>query len=152
MSLASHVGHQGIIGASPAPGQLASALQEHSLFVYFGHGGALQYLPVRQLRRLQRCSAALLMGCSSGRLKSRSEYEASGPVLPYLMAGRCLLELMSITTWECLHDARLLMFHTGCLCGWYTALHACLALSWLLTAPVTHTSLPFSLQAVRLPL
>lgn len=42
---------------------------------------------VTKLRSLERCSAALLMGCSSGRLRVRQHYEPAGAVLAYLLAG-----------------------------------------------------------------
>ncbi len=41
----------------------------------------------RALRRMPRCASALLMGCSSGSLAKAGQYEPSGPVLAYLMAG-----------------------------------------------------------------
>ena len=153
-----------------APGPLATALQGHDMFLYFGHGSGDQYLSarysttcftrldqqftcsllvsaamigyilhhslthasgssvviarqvhltcrphlacliaasnctcrkqadatnkrtkvcahVRALRRMPRCASALLMGCSSGNLAAAGQYEPTGPVLAYLMAG-----------------------------------------------------------------
>lgn len=58
------------------------------MFLYFGHGSADQYLPVSQLRRLPRCAAGLLMGCSSGRIRGRGSFEATGAILAYLLAGQ----------------------------------------------------------------
>jgi len=78
---------QGVAGAVPPAAQLAAALQGHQLFVYLGHGGGEQYLPPRSLRRLDGCAAALLMGCSSGRLRRHGRYEATGAVLAYLLGG-----------------------------------------------------------------
>lgn len=46
-----------------------------------------QYIPERFVRRLDRCAAALLMGCSSGRFSPRGDYEPVGVPLSYLMAG-----------------------------------------------------------------
>lgn len=79
---------QGVAGSRPAANHLMAALQQHDLFLYFGHGAAEQCLPLSALRRLDSCAAALLMGCSSGRLRSAGQYEAAGPVWSYLMAGR----------------------------------------------------------------
>lgn len=70
----------------PSP-ELAAALIERDLFVFCGHGGAQQHLPGRALRRLPRCAASLLFGCSSGRLSCAGAYEPTGPVLAYLQAG-----------------------------------------------------------------
>lgn len=47
----------------------------------------VQYLPQSALRKLNSCAAALLMGCSSGRLRHCGDYEATGVVLAYLIAG-----------------------------------------------------------------
>lgn len=86
-----HLTHlQGTAGSRPAIQELLHALQSHSLFVYFGHGSGEQYLPLSSLRKLKRCAANLLMGCSSGRLRQHGEYGASGAVLEYLSAGRSL--------------------------------------------------------------
>lgn len=81
-------GWEGRAGAPPSSGQeLAQALGQHDLFVYMGHGGGEQYLPTRAARRLDRCATALLVGCSSGRLREQGDLEPSGPVLGYLLGG-----------------------------------------------------------------
>ena len=88
-------GWEGKSGAPPETGSLLSALMNKSLFVYCGHGGGEQYLPLPRLRALSRCAAALLMGCSSGRLhggpgdgnKAWHFYEPNGAVLAYILAG-----------------------------------------------------------------
>lgn len=78
---------QGVAGNRPPPSQLLSAVQQHELFLYFGHGAGEQYLPRCPWQGLERCAASLLMGCSSGRLRPAGAYEAHGPVWDYLMAG-----------------------------------------------------------------
>jgi separase len=80
-------GAQGLAGSRPAVRSLLSALEAHSLFVYFGHGSGEQYLPLPSMRRLQRCAANLLMGCSSGRLRLHGQYGPAGAVMSYLAAG-----------------------------------------------------------------
>ncbi|KAF8065905.1 SF3B4 [Scenedesmus sp. PABB004] len=85
--LTGRLGLQGVAGARPAPGALAGALAAHDLYLYFGHGGGEQYVPLPSLRRLGRCAAALLMGCSSGRLRQQGLYEPAGPIWGYLTAG-----------------------------------------------------------------
>ena len=73
------------------PGQdLLQALQEHDMFVYCGHGCAQQYISLAALRELPSCSAAFLMGCSSGRLSKKGCYEASGPIQAYIQGGQPL--------------------------------------------------------------
>lgn len=82
-------GWRGRVGSPPNANELSKALQEHDLFVYCGHGGGEQYLPLSRLRSLNSCASSLLMGCSSGRLKwnNRGAYEASGVILAYMLAG-----------------------------------------------------------------
>eukprot|EP00873_Tetraselmis_striata_P017910 jgi/Tetstr1/438174/TSEL_026775.t2 len=86
MFLAQH-GWEGCVGRAPPVPALASELQQKDLFIYFGHGGAEKYLPQSALRKLNSCAAALLMGCSSGRLRDCGDYESTGVVLAYLTAG-----------------------------------------------------------------
>jgi len=78
---------QGKVGEALPPADLAAALEAHDMFLYCGHGCGEKYLSQRSLRHLSSCSAALLMGCSSGRLAARGLYEPSGPILAYLQAG-----------------------------------------------------------------
>lgn len=82
-------GWRGRAGSPPNPAELANALQEHDLFLYCGHGGGEQYLPLSRLRSLDSCASSILMGCSSGKLKwnNRGAYEASGVILAYILAG-----------------------------------------------------------------
>lgn len=63
-------GWQGKSGIAPSAEELAQALRREDLFVYCGHGGGEQYLAPSKLRSLPRCAASLLMGCSSGRLRT----------------------------------------------------------------------------------
>jgi Peptidase family C50 len=78
---------QGTTGEPLPAAQLVEALAAKALFIYFGHGSGAQFLAPQALRRLDACPAALLMGCSSGRLKLQGAYEPSGHVLSYVLAG-----------------------------------------------------------------
>ncbi|KAH9300238.1 hypothetical protein KI387_011821, partial [Taxus chinensis] len=80
-------GWEGKDGVIPTPEECIFALQKHDLFIYFGHGSGEQYIPERNIKRLDYCAAAVLMGCSSGRLSCRGDYEPVGVPLSYLMAG-----------------------------------------------------------------
>lgn len=104
-------GWEGTTGTAPTAAQLATALETKDLFVYCGHGSGEQYIPIPRLRALSRCALSLLMGCSSGRLRSRQPvppiahprgryidsvidplssyyyYDPSGAVLAYVLAG-----------------------------------------------------------------
>ncbi|KAK0589698.1 hypothetical protein LWI29_017484 [Acer saccharum] len=78
---------EGKAGSAPTAEELAVALKNHDLFIYFGHGSGAQYIPRRDLQKLKRCSASLLMGCSSGSLKLEGCYNPHGTPLSYLQAG-----------------------------------------------------------------
>jgi hypothetical protein len=82
-------GWSGCAGSPPSADELSSALQTSDLFVYCGHGGGEQYLPVPRLRALDTCASSLLMGCSSGKLLWNPEgsFDASGVALAYVLAG-----------------------------------------------------------------
>jgi hypothetical protein len=80
-------GWDGAAGKAPPPELLARALEERSLFLYFGHGCCEQFLPARQVQKLQSCASAMLMGCSSGRLLCKGDFDPRGTVLAYLNAG-----------------------------------------------------------------
>lgn len=62
---------------------------ESDLFIYCGHGSGEKYLHRSKIADLksQGCSAALLFGCSSGRLESEGVFGPDGAVLSYLRAG-----------------------------------------------------------------
>ncbi|CAL8997984.1 unnamed protein product [Prunus brigantina] len=78
---------EGKAGCAPPAEELAVALKSHDLFIYFGHGSGVQYIPMHQIQRLENCAATLLMGCSSGSLKLNGCYIPHGPPLSYLLAG-----------------------------------------------------------------
>ncbi|KAK1309132.1 hypothetical protein QJS10_CPA09g00164 [Acorus calamus] len=78
---------EGKAGNAPTAEELVSALQNHDLFVYFGHGNGTQYITGHEIQKLNRCSATLLMGCSSGSLQLKGSYAPRGAPLSYLFAG-----------------------------------------------------------------
>ena len=82
-------GWTGTAGSPPDAKELAKELQTKDLFVYCGHGGGEQYISIPRLRSLGTCASALLMGCSSGRLKWHADglFEPYGIVLSYVLAG-----------------------------------------------------------------
>ncbi|MQM00180.1 hypothetical protein Taro_032908, partial [Colocasia esculenta] len=78
---------EGKAGEAPPTEELADALQKHDLFLYFGHGSGMQYIPGNTIQKLDRCAATLLMGCSSGSLYLGGYYAPRGAPLSYLLAG-----------------------------------------------------------------
>ncbi|KIW65584.1 hypothetical protein PV04_07830 [Phialophora macrospora] len=80
-------GYKAIVNRPPEAGEFETALQAHDLMLYFGHGGAGQYIRPRVIRKMDRCAATLLMGCSSAKLSECGVYEPSGMPLSYLSGG-----------------------------------------------------------------
>ncbi|KAK9162182.1 hypothetical protein Syun_003084 [Stephania yunnanensis] len=78
---------EGKAGMAPTTEELALALKNHDLFIYFGHGNGTQYIHGREIQKLENCAATLLMGCSSGSLSLMGCYNPQGAVLSYLLAG-----------------------------------------------------------------
>ncbi|RMX47888.1 hypothetical protein pdam_00010648, partial [Pocillopora damicornis] len=80
-------GWQGITGNAPTQEQFRSALTDHDLFIYFGHGTGREFLQGDDIQRLDCRAVTLLMGCSSGKLQVGGECEPRGMALNYLLAG-----------------------------------------------------------------
>ncbi|KAG7389738.1 Separin [Phytophthora pseudosyringae] len=81
-------GWEGIVGEVPDPDELRNYLLAADLYIYCGHGSGEAYLHRDKVLSLQsECSAALLFGCSSGRLEREGIFGPSGAVLSYLRAG-----------------------------------------------------------------
>ncbi|KAJ7653310.1 cysteine peptidase C50 [Mycena polygramma] len=81
------VGWQSVVGHAPSEQQFLDALRKKDLFVYFGHGGAEQYLRSHKIRHLPRCAATMLWGCSSGSLREMGDFDRVGTPYNYMLAG-----------------------------------------------------------------
>ncbi|KAF7363579.1 Cysteine peptidase C50 [Mycena sanguinolenta] len=81
------VGWQSVIGKPPSEQQFLDALRKKDLVVYFGHGGAEQYLRSHKIRNLPRCAATMLWGCSSGTLRDMGDFDRVGTPYNYMLAG-----------------------------------------------------------------
>ena len=57
------------------------------MYLYCGHGDGRRYLPEEQLKKLPRCPATILMGCSSGVIRPQGSFAPSGMALSYLKAN-----------------------------------------------------------------
>ncbi|RKP25961.1 peptidase family C50-domain-containing protein [Syncephalis pseudoplumigaleata] len=78
---------KGITGRIPMEQELWTSLTTSDVFLYFGHGGAEQYIKGSTIRKLDGCAVSLLMGCSSGYLAPEGEFEPAGTPWHYLVAG-----------------------------------------------------------------
>ncbi|VFQ59063.1 unnamed protein product [Cuscuta campestris] len=88
---------EGKSGIAPTVEELTGALKKHDLFLYFGHGSGMQYIPGNEIKSIDPCSASLLMGCSSGSLISNGAYIPQGAPLYFLSAGS---PIIVATLWD----------------------------------------------------
>ncbi|XP_038076615.1 uncharacterized protein LOC119744640 [Patiria miniata] len=79
-------GWKGVVARPPTKEEYRSALTDHQLFVFCGHGNGREFLTGDDIQRLTCRATSLLIGCSSGRLHATGNQEASGMVLNYLVA------------------------------------------------------------------
>ncbi|KAK2630206.1 hypothetical protein QTJ16_001026 [Diplocarpon rosae] len=78
---------EGVINREPLEDEIKETLQSKDLLLYFGHGSGAQYIRAREIKKLDKCAVAVLMGCSSGALVERGEFEPYGPPINYMHAG-----------------------------------------------------------------
>ncbi|XP_071490017.1 separin-like [Diadema antillarum] len=79
-------GWEGVVGRAPTKPEFTSALADHDLFVFCGHGTGREFLTGDDIQRLKCRAATLLIGCSSGKLQVNGCLDASGMALNYLLA------------------------------------------------------------------
>ncbi|ORX47305.1 hypothetical protein BCR36DRAFT_398516 [Piromyces finnis] len=77
----------GLSGKAPTEKEYMNGLSNYQLFMYFGHGGGECYIKGRTIRNhnKEKCAVTLLMGCSSGLLKSSGAYDPTGNSINYLL-------------------------------------------------------------------
>eukprot|EP01132_Coremiostelium_polycephalum_P000842 gene842-1049_t len=78
---------KGITARVPTKVEYKEALEKNDIFFYMGHGSGEQYFRGDKIQLLPRCSVSILMGCRSGQLEEHGEFEPTGIVLDYLLAG-----------------------------------------------------------------
>ncbi|XP_046575323.1 separin-like isoform X2 [Haliotis rubra] len=110
-------GWTGLIGEKPTPSQFKSALTDHDLFIYCGHGSGCKYYSGSDLQQLRCRAVAVLMGCSSGYLQTRGILEATGMINNYFLAGcpTIIANLWDVT------DRDIDRFLGGMLTSWMSA-------------------------------
>lgn len=76
-----------VIQRPPSEEKMKSCLENHDIFLYFGHGSGGQYIRSRTIKKLDKCAVTLLMGCSSGALTQAGEFEPYGTPITYIQGG-----------------------------------------------------------------
>ncbi|KAF6154616.1 hypothetical protein GIB67_002646, partial [Kingdonia uniflora] len=82
---------KGIAGKVSKVEELASALKDHDLFIYIGHGNGMQYIPWYEIQKVEICVATVLTGCCSGSICYKGCYNPQGAVISYLLAGSTVM-------------------------------------------------------------
>lgn len=78
---------EAIVNRPPKEPEFESVLHNKSLMLYFGHGGAAQYIRGRTIRKLDKCAVTMLMGCSSAKMTECGVYEPHGMPWNYINGG-----------------------------------------------------------------
>eukprot|EP00903_Cladosiphon_okamuranus_P012531 g11734.t1 len=81
------LGWSGVAGEAPTEDAMAQTLEEVDIFAYCGHGAGELLVGRDAVAGLTRCAVAVLMGCSSGRLKGYGDFEPMGMATSYLAGG-----------------------------------------------------------------
>lgn len=81
------LGWSGVEGKAPSEDAMIEGLQGVDLFAYCGHGAGELLVGRDTVAGLTRCPVAILMGCSSGRMKGYGDFEPLGMVSSYLAGG-----------------------------------------------------------------
>ncbi|EIW70220.1 hypothetical protein TREMEDRAFT_29861 [Tremella mesenterica DSM 1558] len=86
-SMTKRSGWKGIKGRPPTELEYTTALKENDLVLYFGHGGAEQYVRSKAIAHLPKCASVMLWGCSSGELRDAGDLDRYGTPWDYVMGG-----------------------------------------------------------------
>ncbi|GKD21608.1 separase-like protein [Tanacetum coccineum] len=78
---------QGTTKTKPSVEELSAALSAHDLYIYFSHGSGEQLIAAKFIQKMNKCLAALLMGCDSGRLTLCGSLAPKGAPTHYLLGG-----------------------------------------------------------------
>lgn len=85
--LGRRLGWSGVQGETPTEDAMAQTLEEVDIFAYCGHGAGELLVGRDAVAGLTKCAVAVLMGCSSGRLKGYGDFEPMGMATSYLAGG-----------------------------------------------------------------
>ena len=85
---------EGVIGRKPTVDEFFNGIcGQFDLFIYFGHSSGETYAPLKELSskralKQKKAPSALLIGCSSGKVKSNGIFPAESAIFHYLKNER----------------------------------------------------------------
>lgn len=85
--LGRRLGWSGVKGKTLTEEAMTRTLEEVDIFAYCGHGAGELLVGREAVAGLTKCAVAVLMGCSSGRLKGYGDFEPMGMATSYLAGG-----------------------------------------------------------------
>eukprot|EP00752_Nemacystus_decipiens_P006406 g5770.t1 len=85
--LGRRLGWSGVQGEAPSEETMTQTLEGVDIFAYCGHGAGELLVGRDAVAGLTKCAVAVLMGCSSGRLKGYGDFEPMGMATSYLAGG-----------------------------------------------------------------
>lgn len=80
-------GIKGYAGSSPGAEILLNDLRNEDIYIYLGHNCGSKFILEDQVRKLDKCAAACLLGCESAVVKQRGSYFPDWTPHSYLCAG-----------------------------------------------------------------
>jgi len=78
----------GIKNKVPSLQQFQDGLEKHDVFLYVGHNGGEEFVNYAKLETFNIKSITFLMGCSSGLLRKKGEFQSNG-ITNYYMIASC---------------------------------------------------------------
>ncbi|KAJ8658660.1 hypothetical protein O0I10_005700 [Lichtheimia ornata] len=80
-------GWHGVVNQKPLELRWDQILQNHDIYMYFGHSAGQSIIRGSKIRHLRKGPVAILMGCSSGSLISQGEFDPDGYIMNFLLGG-----------------------------------------------------------------
>ena len=81
-------GWNGIKGIRPSYDEFRDGLENNDVFLYVGHNGGEEFVSCSKIETFDIRSITFLMGCSSGLLKKKGEFQSNG-ITNYYMIASC---------------------------------------------------------------
>nr|GFB63788.1 hypothetical protein [Tanacetum cinerariifolium] len=77
----------GMTKTKPSVEELSAALTANDLYIYLNHGSGEQYIAAKFIQKINKCAAALLMGCDSGQETLCGSLASKDAHIHYVLGG-----------------------------------------------------------------